>query len=122
MAETIEESVRLVVEEEERKGRNGKYSVKIVRYKGKVWTVGKKETDKVDVGGKYEFKLVKNEYNDQIYYWANLAETDDDGDETPNKSKPSDFDKVKKDFIKYFESQSLEKQKQILGVLLEKLG
>lgn len=120
MADVIEEKIRLTVEEEERKGRNGKYKVKVVKYKGKTWTVGKKESDKVDVGGKYKFKLVKNEYNDQIYYWANFA--DDVEDSNDGESEEDKVKKVKKDFLEFFGNQTLERQKKILAVLLEKLG
>ena len=60
MADVIEEKIRLTVEEEERKGRNGKYKVKVVKYKGKTWTVGKKVPHRVYVGVKYEHKLFNN--------------------------------------------------------------
>lgn len=115
--------ISLVVESEKRKGRNGDYTVKVVKHNGKSWTVGKKGQDKVEVGGTYPFKLEKSEYNDQIYYWANLIEDETEKPDKKPEQKPEQPSSAitNTQFVAYFKSLDKEKKITALKYLLDQM-
>lgn len=117
MAENVE-SIRLTVEEEKRKGRSGDYTVKVVKSQGKTWTVGKKDQENVKVGQEYTFSLQKSEYNDSIYYWANLAKDDSKkGEEGSSNSAGI----TNKDVVSYFKALDKDAQKKMIAYLVDLL-
>ena len=103
----VEEKVSLQVVEVEKRGKEGKYKEKAVKYKDKTYTVGKKDKDSVKVGKTYEFTLTKSEYNDKLYYWANLVESEGKKEEG---SSSSNMDS--KAFFDYWAKLSPENQKK----------
>ena len=118
MAENVE-SIVLKVEEETRKGRNGDYTVKVVKSQEKTWTVGKKDVDLVKVGQTYTFNLQKSEYNDTIYYWANL--TKDQKASVSEEASSSSTKITNKDVVAYFDSLDKEAQKSMIWYLIERV-
>ena len=81
MASTVvNEKVTAKVEEVSKRGKEGSYKVKVVKFNNKEYTVGKEDKDSVKVGQTYDFKLSKSEYNDKLYYWANLVKQEQSGD------------------------------------------
>lgn len=123
-ADTIVESIQLEVLSEKRKGQGGKdYETLYVEYNGKKWTVGKKSSDRVKRGEKYDFNLQKSEWKDKIYYWANL--NDDSGsEEAPRKDEPSQGpgEVTNTQIVEYFRALSLEKKLRMLQYLIGVLG
>jgi hypothetical protein len=114
MAEStiIREKVILLVEEQTRKGKEGQYTERVVECEGKKYTIGKNSRDKVEVGKTYEFNLSKSEYNDKLYYWANLANSKKE--QPPKPSVDTDSTEFKNQVFSYL--RGLDRQKQIATV------
>lgn len=117
MAEDVK-SIKLKVEEEKRKGRNGDYTTKVVKDQGKTWTVSKKDQDAVKVGYTYDFSLAKSEYNDSIYYWANLLSSSDVRSE---ESSSSSSKITNKEVVAYFNALDKDAKKKMIAYLVEQL-
>ena len=116
MASTVvNESVIAKVEEVSKRGKEGTYKSKVVKVNGKEYTVGKDDKDKVKVGQEYEFKLSKSEYNDKLYYWANLVESDkkDQGESQGSQSITS------KEFFDYWDNLPMDNQKKAFKYFFE---
>lgn len=112
MASTlIEESVRLTVEEVEKRGKEGRYKEKAVKYSGKTYTVSKNDRDSVKVGKAYNFSLSKSEYNDKLYYWANLVK-DESSEKGGEGSSSEGMDS--KLFFDYWNGLTAERQMKAL--------
>lgn len=119
MASTVVvEKVLAKVEEVNKRGKEGTYTAKVVKYNGKEHTVSKDDKDKVKAGVEYNFKLTKSEYNDKLYYWANLIE--DKTSPESGSSEQSDEDFKKKVFA-YLDGLDKEKKKSVINYLLKKL-
>lgn len=111
MASTVvNESVVAKVEEVSKRGKEGNYTAKVVKFNSKEYTVSKDDKDKVKVGQEYEFKLTKSEYNDKLYYWANLVQKETKQDQ---QSGPSP-DEFKKQVFAYLDS--LPKEQKVLTI------
>lgn len=115
MAENVKQ-ISLVVEEETRKGREGDYKVKVVKNQDKSWTVGKKYQDKVEVGKTYTFELQKSEYKDQIYYWANLIESQ----QQPTQSDAAQSQQIitNTQVVEYFKNLDATAKKNMIQYLV----
>ena len=111
-------NISLKVEIEQVSTQNGKVDRKVVKHNGKIWTVGKKGRDKVEVGKSYNFDLEKSEYNDKIYYWANLVESETNSNTGDGSTSASDEKTVKSNFMTWFDSQSQNKKIEVITVLL----
>ena len=110
MASTVvNESVVAKVEEVSKRGKEGNYTAKVVKFNSKEYTVSKDDKDKVKVGQEYEFKLTKSEYNDKLYYWANLVQKETKQDQQPEGSE--DF---KKQVFAYLDN--LPKEQKVLTI------
>lgn len=100
----VKEEVTAKVTEVSKRGREGSYKEKVVQFNGKDYTVGKNDKDKVKVGREYDFKLTKSEYNDKLYYWANLiSEGSNDGGNqsgSNNRKNSGDNDGIDWDGLK----------------------
>ena len=91
MASTIvNEKVTAKVEEVSKRGKEGSFKVKVVKFNSKEYTVGKEDKDSVKVGQTYDFKLSKSEYNDKLYYWANLIKQEQ-GEGSPEEGEDQAF-------------------------------
>lgn len=126
-ADTIVESVELEVQSEKRKGQGGKdYDTLFVEHKGKKWTIGKKSADHVKKGNTYDFNLQKSEWNDKIYYWANLNEDVDDKSEKKDKAdddkKDSSNGVTNTQVVEYFKALPMSKKISMLQYLLGVMG
>ena len=118
MASTpVKENVVGQVIQVTRRGPQGQYKEKVVQYNGKDYVVGKNDRDSVEVGKKYSFNLSKSEYNDKLYYWANLVK-DEDSDEGGNS--PSS-DQRKKEGFSWLNSLTKEEKKKVIIYLLDKV-
>lgn len=118
MASTaVKENVVGQVIQVTRRGPQGQYKEKVVQYNGKDYVVGKNDRDSVEVGKKYSFNLSKSEYNDKLYYWANLVK-DEDSDEGGNS--PSS-DQRKKEGFSWLNSLTKEEKKKVIVYLLDKV-
>lgn len=123
MASTVvEEDIVGKVVQVKKKGKEGEYQAKVVQYKNKDYEVGKNYKDQVTVGKEYHFKLTKSEFNDKLYYWANLIEKGlkSEGD-TPNQSETPAEDTLKKQVFKYLEGLDKDKKKAVINYLIERL-
>ena len=110
MASTVvNESVVAKVEEVSKRGKEGNYTAKIVKFNSKEYTVSKDDRDKVKVGQEYEFKLTKSEYNDKLYYWANLVQKENRQD-----NQSSNSDEFKKQVFAYLDN--LPKEQKVLTI------
>lgn len=117
MASTpIKENVVGQVVQVTRRGPQGQYKEKVVQYNGKDYVVGKNDRDSVEVGGKYTFNLSKNEYNDKLYYWANLVK-EGGSDNKDDSSK----DQRKKEGFSWLNSLTKEEKKKVIVYLLDKI-
>lgn len=118
MASTpVKENVVCQVIQVTRRGPQGQYKDKAVQYNGKDYIVGKNDRDDVEVGKKYSFNLSKSEYNDKLYYWANLVK-DEDPDERGNSSSK---DQRKKEGFSWLNSLTKEEKKKVIVYLLDKV-
>lgn len=118
MASTpVKENVVGQVIQVTRRGPQGQYKEKVVQYNEKDYVVGKNDRDSVEVGKKYSFNLSKSEYNDKLYYWANLVK-DEDSDEGGNS--PSS-DQRKKEGFSWLNSLTKEEKKKVIVYLLDKV-
>lgn len=99
-----------------RRGPQGQYKEKVVQYNGKDYVVGKNDRDEVEVGKKYTFNLFKSEYNDKLYYWANLAKDEDSG-----SMGDSSKDQRKKEGFSWLNSLTKEEKKKVIVYLLDKV-
>ena len=116
MASTVvNDSVIAKVEEVSKRGREGSYTVKVVKVEGKEYTVSKDDKDKVKVGQEYEFKLTKSEYNDKLYYWANLIQKED----KPGQSSSSDD--FKKQVFNWLDNLPKEQKVKTIKYLIDQL-
>jgi hypothetical protein len=110
MASTVVyESVLAKVEEVSKRGKEGSYTAKVVKFNSKEYTVSKDDKDKVKVGQEYEFKLTKSEYNDKLYYWANLIQKENKQD-----NQPGNPDEFKKQVFAYLDN--LPKEQKVLTI------
>lgn len=110
MASTVvNESVIAKVEEVSKRGKEGSYTVKVVKFNSKEYTVSKDDKDKVKVGQEYEFKLTKSEYNDKLYYWANLVQK-----ETKQDQQSGAQEDFKKQVFAYLDN--LPKEQKVLTI------
>lgn len=112
---TVVESIKAKVEEVSKKGREGSYKVKVVKANGKEWTVSKDDKDSVKVGQEYNFKLSKSEYNDKLYYWANLLKSE----EAPEDGESQDEFKSK--VFKWLAALDTDQKKKVIVYLLERI-
>lgn len=118
MASTpVKENVVCQVIQVTRRGPQGQYKDKAVQYNGKDYIVGKNDRDDVEVGKQYSFNLSKSEYNDKLYYWANLVK-DEDSDERGNSSSK---DQRKKEGFSWLNSLTKEEKKKVIVYLLDKV-
>lgn len=118
MASTaVKENVVGQVIQVTRRGPQGQYKEKVVQYNGKDYVVGKNDRDSVEVGKKYSFNLSKSEYNDKLYYWANLVkdENSDEGGNSPSS------DQRKKEGFSWLNSLTKEEKKKVIIYLLDKV-
>ena len=116
MASTVvAEKVLAKVVEVTKRGKEGSYQEKVVEYNGKNYSVGKNSKDKVKVGQEYEFKLSKSEYNDKLYYWANLLEENQSSSESSGKSG----ELTSKEFFDYWDNLPAENQKKAFKYFFE---
>lgn len=118
MASTVVvENVRAKVEEVSKRGKEGSYKAKVVKVNGKEWSVSKDDKDKVKVGQEYNFKLSKSEYNDKLYYWANLIAEEGSG------SGQSEIDdgEFKKKVFDWLSKLDKDKKKSVITYLLERI-
>lgn len=118
MASTpVKENVVCQVIQVTRRGSQGQYKDKAVQYNGKDYIVGKNDRDDVEVGKKYSFNLSKSEYNDKLYYWANLVKGEDssEGGNSPSK------DQRKKEGFSWLNSLTKEEKKKVIVYLLDKV-
>ena len=114
MASTVvNESIVAKVEEVSKRGKEGNYTAKVVKFNSKEYTVSKDDKDKVKVGQEYEFKLTKSEYNDKLYYWANLVQKESQG-EQPDKTGITS-----KDFFGYWDNLPMDNQKKAFKYFFE---
>ena len=114
MASTVvEEKVSAKVVEVEKRGKEGKYKEKAVKYNDKTFIVSKKDKDSVKVGETYEFSLTKSEFNDKLYYWANLKIEKKAEGEEPSKGMDS------KAFFDYWSTLPAENQKKAFKYFFE---
>lgn len=116
MASTVvSESITAKVEEVSKRGKEGSYKSKVVKFNNKEYTVSKDDKDKVKVGQEYLFKLTKSEYNDKLYYWANLIESDkkDEGESQGSSGITS------KEFFDYWDSLPMDNQKKAFKYFFE---
>ena len=117
MASTVVlESLSAKVEEVSKKGREGSYKVKVVKANGKEWSVSKDDKDKVQVGREYNFKLSKSEYNDKLYYWANLIKS-----ENTDIQDLEDGDEFKQKVFSWLKNLSYEEKKKVIIYLIDKM-
>lgn len=119
MASTVVvENVRAKVEEVSKRGKEGSYKAKVVKVNNKEWTISKDDKDRVNVGQEYDFKLSKSEYNDKLYYWANLIsnESSDSG-----QSSIEVEDELKKKVFDYLNSLDKDKKKSVIDYLLKRI-
>jgi hypothetical protein len=118
MASTVvQESVVAKVEEVSKKGREGTYKAKVIKFNSKEYTVSKDDKEKVQVGQEYEFKLTKSEYNDKLYYWANLIQKEVKQD-SQSQVGSEDF---KKQVFSYLDSLSKENKIATIEYLLRRI-
>lgn len=118
MASTIVvEKILAKVEEVSKRGREGTYKAKVVKVNGKEWTISKDDKDSVEVGKEYNFKLSKSEYNDKLYYWANLI-ADEKPSASSNNTTDDDF---KKQVFAWLSALDKDKKKSVITYLLEKI-
>ena len=116
MASTVvQESIIAKVEEVSKRGKEGTYKVKVVKFNNKEYSVSKDDKDSVKVGQEYEFKLTKSEYNDKLYYWANLIET---GKKESGESQSSPTF-TSKDFFDYWDNLPMDNQKKAFKYFFE---
>ena len=116
MASTVvNESIIAKVEEITKKGKEGSYKAKVVKVEGKDYTVSKNDSEKVKVGQEYEFKLTKSEYNDKLYYWANLIQKESQADNT------KDQDEFKREVFAWLDSLPKEQRVATIKYLIDKL-
>lgn len=118
MASTpVKENVICQVIQVTRRGPQGQYKDKAVQYNGKDYIVGKNDRDDVEVGKKYSFNLSKSEYNDKLYYWANLVK-----DKVSNEEgNSSNGDQRKKEGFSWLNSLTKEEKKKVIIYLLDKV-
>lgn len=118
MASTpVKENVICQVIQVTRRGPQGQYKDKAVQYNGKDYIVGKNDRDDVEVGKKYSFNLSKSEYNDKLYYWANLVK-----EEVSNgEGNSSNRDQRKKEGFSWLNSLTKEEKKKVIIYLLDKV-
>lgn len=118
MASTVVvESIRAKVEEVSKRGKEGSYKAKVVKVNGKEWSVSKDDKDKVKVGQEYDFKLSKSEYNDKLYYWANLI-SEGSSDSGQLEIDEGEFKKKVFDWLSKLDK---DKKKQVINYLLERI-
>lgn len=122
-ADTIVESIELMVESEKRKGQGGKeFNTLIVKHNGKIWTVGKKSADSVKEGETYNFNLQKSEWKDKIYYWANLNNSDEKPKKENNIENGTACEITNTRVVEYFKKLTLQKKLRMLQYLIGILG
>lgn len=118
MASTsVKENVVCQVIQVTRRGPQGQYKDKAVQYNGKDYIVGKNDRDEVEVGKEYSFNLSKSEYNDKLYYWANLVKDEDSG----KRGNSSSGDQRKKEGFSWLNSLTKEEKKKVIVYLLDKV-
>lgn len=118
MASTpVKENVVCQVIQVTRRGPQGQYKDKAVQYNGKDYIVGKNDRDEVEVGKEYSFNLSKSEYNDKLYYWANLVKDED----SSKRSNSSSSDQRKKEGFSWLNSLTKEEKKKVIIYLLDKV-
>ena len=118
MASTpVKENVVCQVIQVTRRGPQGQYKDKAVQYNGKDYIVGKNDRDEVEVGNEYSFNLSKSEYNDKLYYWANLVKDED----SSKRSNSSSSDQRKKEGFSWLNSLTKEEKKKVIIYLLDKV-
>ena len=115
----VEDSLAEVVLVEKR-GKEGPYKAKVVKVNNKDWVVSKNDKDKVKVGQKYHFELSKSEYDDKLYYWANLIDGGE-GDDSKNSNSSVNDQDFKKKVFSWLNNLSPEEKKKTIIYLLEKL-
>lgn len=118
MASTpVKENVICQVIQVTRRGPQGQYKDKAVQYNGKDYIVGKNDRDDVEVGKKYSFNLSKSEYNDKLYYWANLIK-----DKVSNEEgNSSNRDQRNKEGFSWLNSLTKDEKKKVIIYLLDKV-
>lgn len=112
----INEDILAEVVEVTQRGRGGSYQNKVVQVNGKDHVVSKNDKDKVQVGKSYHFRLTKSEYNDKLYYWANLIE-----DKEPESSSEKSEDDFKRQAFAWMKKLDTEKKKEIIKYLLDRI-
>lgn len=120
---TVKENYIGTVSLAERRGKEGKFQVKVVSYDGKDYEVGKTYKDQVEVGGEYVFNLSKSEYNDKLYYWANLVTKRSQDKPAENKSSSVNIgdDEAKKQAFNYLNSLDKEHKISVIKYLLDRI-
>lgn len=113
----VNENVSLKVGEQTKKGKEGSYVEKVVEFNGKKYVLGKADKDKVKVGETYDFKLVKSEFNDKLYYWANLV--NQKKEEAPANTGTDEF---KTKVFSYLKKLDREKQIATVKYILDNLN
>lgn len=122
MAESVivKEKVVLVVGEQTRRGKEGQYTEKVVECEGKKYTIGKYSKDKVEIGKTYSFDLSKSEYNDKLYYWANLS--NNRGESVPKSAMDVNSDEFKRSVFNYLKGLDRDKQIATIKYILDNLN
>ena len=116
MASTVvNEGIRAKVEEVSKRGKEGSYTAKVVKVEGKEYTIGKDDKEKVKTGQEYEFKLTKSEYNDKLYYWANLIQKDSQPAQAQNA------DEFKRQVFAWLDSLPKEQRVATIKYLVDQL-
>lgn len=111
------DSIVLKVETETRKRRDGDQQVLVVKHKGKSWTVSKNNLDSVEVGKSYDFNLVKSEWKDSLYYWANLNEPS--GQES--KATETSEEISNREFFDYFKSFTRDQKIKAIKYFIDQI-
>ena len=120
MASTVvNENVTAKVEEVSKRGKEGNYTEKVVKFEGKDYTVSKGDREKVKTGSEYSFKLTKSEYNDKLYYWANLIVKEDK--KTQESGDHKDPDEIKKQAFAWLNGLSKEEKVAVVKYLVDRI-
>lgn len=117
MSKVVKENVKAKVVTVTKRGREGQYKAKAIQVDGKDWMIGKRDDDKVKVGNEYLFNLVKNEYNDKLYYFANLVKDGEDGGEEDSTS--GEDENFKKRVFGWIRTLSFEEKKKLFNYLFD---
>lgn len=113
----INEDVVAKVVQIEKRGKEGSYKELAVKVNGKDHVISKNDKSKVKVGQEYHFKLTKSEYNDKLYYWANLIDNNEDS----GSGSSGEGDDFKKQVFSWLNKLSTEEKKKTISYLLERL-